>query len=151
MILRKAREEEINDLTDISKAAFATDIHFGAKVSDGPPGYDSYEWHRQMFIGNHLFIFKNESEIIGGAILFVDGPSLYVGRIFLSPKFFRQGYGRKLMEEIENLYSEVEIIRLDTPIWNERTNHFYRKCGYVETGRDQESIYFEKKINIGKN
>ena len=29
-----------------------------------------------------------------------------------------------------------KIIKLDTPIWNERTNRFYKKCGYTEIGRD---------------
>ena len=33
------------------------------------------------------------------------------------------------------------------PIWNERTNRFYKKCGYTEIGRDDESVYYEKRAS----
>ena len=51
----------------------------------------------------------------------------------------------KLMMEIEDLFHS-KIIKLDTPIWNERTNRFYKKCGYTEIGRDDESVYYEKQM-----
>ena len=49
------------------------------------------------------------------------------------------------MEEIEKKF-DAEKIKLDTPVWNVRTNRFYQKCGYTETGRDDESVYYEKVI-----
>ena len=30
-------------------------------------------------------------------------------------------------------------------IWNVRTNRFHRKCGYKQTGKDIESVYYEKR------
>ena len=50
------------------------------------------------------------------------------------------------MEEIENLFTGIKVVRTETPVWNVRTNSFYPKCGYVETGRDSESVYFEKRL-----
>ena len=55
-------------------------------------------------------------------------------------------YGMKLMMEIEDLFHS-KIIKLDTPIWNEHTNRFYKKCGYTEIGRDDESVYYEKRAS----
>ena len=168
MIFRKATEEDVLVLTEISKKAFESDALIRAKASmkeghqgsvtcgdtscqvvggkenEGPPGYDSYDWYKQMLSENHLFTYANENEIVGGAVLFKDESKLYVGRIFISPAFFKQGFGISLMEEIENYFSDVEKFNLDTPVWNARTNRFYHKCGYAEVSRDEESVYYEK-------
>lgn len=147
MVFREAMEEDITMLTEISKAAFNTDVSVGGKENDGPPGYDSYQWHKEMMSKNHLFTYVNDSDIVGGAVLFKDESNLYVGRIFISPKFFKQGFGQLLMQYVENYFSDVKKINLETPIWNVRTNKFYYKCGYTETGRDEESVYYEKILN----
>ena len=39
MILRKATENEIDHLVEISKAAFDTDVTVGGEAPGGPPGY----------------------------------------------------------------------------------------------------------------
>lgn len=99
-----------------------------------------------MFEEGHLYTYmQKDGKIIGGAILF-EG-ELYVGRIFINPEYFGQGYGIQLMGEIERYFPNVYVIRLDTPIWNVRTNRFYRKCGYKQTGKDIESVYYEKRKN----
>lgn len=145
MLLRKSTESEIEELTDISKRAFDTDVTVGGQENDGPPDYDSTLWHRQMMEEGHLFTYlTDEGKIVGGAVLFGE-EELYVGRIFISPSFFRCGYGRKLMEDIEKQFSP-KLVKLDTPVWNVRTNSFYKKCAYTETHRDADSVYYEKKL-----
>ncbi len=144
MEFRKATEEDIPILTEISKSAFHSDVSVGGKEKDGPPGYDSCQWYRDMMKENHLFTYTDHKEIIGGAVLFTEKSNLYIGRIFISPRFFRKGYGQLLMQEIENYFPDINKIKLDTPVWNSRTNRFYRKCGYTEINRDQEAVYYEK-------
>lgn len=148
MEFRKAIEEDIVILTEISTAAFSTDVSVGGEENDGPPGYDSYQWHKNMMTENHLFTYTKHNEIVGGAVLFKEKSNLYIGRIFISPEFFRQGYGQLLMQKIEDYFPDINKINLDTPIWNTRTNNFYHKCGYTEIGKDQESVYYEKRLVI---
>ena len=96
MILTKTTENHIQELVAISKSAFDSDITVGAPEVDGPP-----EWHIEMMNQGHLFTAIIEDTIVGGAILFGDEntPSfMYVGRIFISPQFFRRGYGIELMK-----------------------------------------------------
>ncbi len=50
-----------------------------------------------------------------------------------------------MMQEIEALYPSVKEITLDTPIWNSRTNTFYKKLGYTEVKRDKDFVYFSKQ------
>ena len=51
-----------------------------------------------------------------------------------------------MMQEIEAMFPDVKGIKLDTPIWNVRTNRFYTKLGYSEVRRDREFIYYLKTV-----
>ena len=66
------------------------------------------------------------------------------GRIFVDPAEFRKGYGIAIMEQIENICSEITVWELDIPIWNIRTNQFYKKMGYTEIKRDEEFVFYRK-------
>ena len=98
-----------------------------------------------MVRSNHLYKLTDNGLIVGGAILFLEKDKLNVGRIFVSPEHFRKGYGICIMREIEAIFSDVKEFALDTPICNVRTNAFYTKLGYAESGRDKEFVYYSKK------
>ena len=149
MKLENAELKHIERIVDISKAAFDSDIHVGASEADRPPDYDSVPWHIQMKNEGHLLQAVIDGEIVGGAILFVDedGETLYVGRIFIDPVHYRKGYGLTLMKMAETFYPGIKKIKLDTPLWNVRTNAFYTKLGYCEVKRDKEFVYYQKELD----
>ena len=99
------------------------------------------------FFGAEILQAVIDGEIIGGAILFLDkdGETLYIGRIFLDPVHHRKGDGLSLMKMVETHYSGIKKIKLDTPLWNVRTNAFYTKLGYCEVNRDEEFAYYQKE------
>ena len=147
MKLVRVQQEHISELVRISKEAFDSDIAVGALEIDGPPEYDSIDWHIDMMNQGHLFTAIDNGKIVGGAIVFFDinkGPIMFVGRIFVDPAEFRKGYGIAIMEQIENICPEITTWELDTPIWNIRTNQFYKKIGYKEIKRDEEFVFYRK-------
>ena len=147
MLFRKTLENEIKTLTNISKDAFNTDYLVGMGPNDGPPNYADVEWHRQMFKENHLYTYlDDENNIVGGAVLFLYGSVLYIGRIFIDPRHFRKGYGYSLMRDIETAFSQCNKLKLDTPLNNVRTNSLYRKLGYVVIGSHDGEVNYEKQI-----
>ena len=99
------------------------------------------KWARQ----EHLYKLTEEGLIVGGAILFLQGNVLNIGRIFVAPEHFRKGYGSFMMQEIESMFIGVKEITLDTPDWNIRTNTFYIKLGYTEIKRDRGLVYYSKR------
>lgn len=132
-------------LNSISRQAFDSDTEVGAASRGGPPGYQSVSFHVRMARMNHLFkLVDGNGVILGGAILFRQGDTLNVGRIFIDPQHFRKGYGIFLMQEIEALYQDVRSFTLDTPVWNTRTNAFYTRLGYSEVKRDTDFVYYSK-------
>ncbi len=142
--LIKASTSDALTLTGISKRAFDSDSLVGAPSSGGPPGYMSLPFHTKMARQGHLYKLTDEGLITGGAILFLKGDELNVGRIFIAPEHFRKGYGIFMMQEIEAMFSNVKEFILDTPIWNVRTNSFYTKLGYKEIKRDKEFVFYSK-------
>ena len=141
----KAGTSDALVLNSISKQAFDSDAETGAASTGGPPGYQSVSFHVKMARMNHLFKLADENGvIIGGAVLFRQGDTLNVGRIFIDPQHFRKGYGILMMREIEALYPDVKVFTLDTPAWNTRTNAFYTKLGYAEVKRTNDLVYYAK-------
>ena len=148
--LENAELKHIERIVALSMAAFDSDIDVGASGADAPPDYDSIPWHIQMKNEGHLFQAVVDGEIVGGAILFLDkdGVTLYVGRIFIDPVHHRKGYGLSLMKMVETYYPGIKKIKLDTPLWNVRTNAFYTKLGYREVKRDAEFAYYQKESSL---
>ena len=149
MKLENAELKHIERIVAISKRAFETDIEVGGTIGNYPPEYDSVIWHEQMLNEGHLLQAAIDGEIVGGAILFLDkdGETLYIGRIFIDPVRHRKGYGLSLMKLVEAYYPGIKKIKLDTPLWNVRTNAFYTKLGYYEVKRDGEFAYYQKEFD----
>ena len=149
MKLENAELKHIERIVAISKRAFETDVEVGGVIGDYPPEYDSILWHEQMRNEGHLLQAVVDGQIVGGAILFLDkdGESLYIGRIFIDPVHHRKGYGLSLMKMAETYYSGIKKIKLDTPLWNVRTNAFYTKLGYREVKRDEGFAYYQKEYD----
>ena len=148
MKLEHAGKQHIEKIVSISKRAFETDVDVGGTVDDYPPEYDSICWHEQMLNEGHLFQAIVDDIVIGGAILFLseNKESLYVGRIFVDSLHHKKGYGIALMELVEKTYPNVKELNLDTPIWNIRTNSFYKKLGYTELKQEDGFVYYQKNL-----
>ena len=140
----KATTSDALVLNAISKLAFDSDVEVGAPSAGGPPGYMSLKYHMKMAKSGHLFKLTENGLIIGGAVLFRNGDTLNIGRIFIDPKHFRKGYGTLMMREIEAQFPDAKLFTLDTPAWNTRTNAFYTGLGYSEVKRDADFVYYSK-------
>ena len=149
MKIEKVNAEEIENIVEVSKRAFHTDINVGGNKEDYPPCYDSLAWHKQMADEGHLYKAVSDNKLIGAAILFMDEnlQHLYVGRIFVDSIYHRKGYGIKLMESIETYFPQIKQIDLDTPSWNVRTNAFYQKIGYTIVKEEDGFVFYHKDID----
>ena len=148
MKLVKAERTQLERIVAISQRAFETDVAVGGAVGDYPLEYDSIIWHEQMLNEGHLFQATVDDMLVGGAILFLseNKESLYVGRIFVDSLYHKKGYGIALMELVEKTYPNVKEVNLDTPIWNVRTNSFYKKLGYIELKKEDGFSFYQKNL-----
>lgn len=134
-----------------SKSAFDNDIHYGAPAQDskggGPPGYDSPEWQRRMMrVGRYYKILVGD-EIVGGAIVFARAIREYeVGRIFIHADFQNQGIGTQALEFLFREFPLARTWTLDTPVWNQRTRHFYEKMGFVQAETRHYGVIYRRTV-----
>ena len=146
---------EINDLEDIMKM-----IH---NCANDLISKNIFQWNekypsRDIFLADiekkNLFIFKNDSRLIGCVALSYDkdieyndikwltkdDENLYVHRLAVEPKFQKQGIGRLLMDFAEDYArdNKLKSVRLDTFSKNERNNRFYKSRKYIQL----DDVYF---------
>jgi predicted acetyltransferase len=146
--ISKARPTDVELLAQVSKDAFDYDIHYGAPRPGGPPGYDSPAWQAKMMRLGDYYKIEVKGQIVGGFIVLRRKAREYeLGRIFIAAEHQNQGIGTQAMEFLWQKYTLVKKWTLDTPHWNTRTRHFYKKMGFDEMGQDARGlILFERRI-----
>jgi GNAT superfamily N-acetyltransferase len=146
MRLIKADKKKLREIVDISKKAFDSDVFVSVAERSGPPFYDSVQWHEKMLDEGHLFQAEVDGKIVGGAVLFINESAneLHIGRLFIDATLQGKGYGKKSMKCIERMYPSIKEFSLDTPIWNVRTNTFYKKLGYKEEKIESGLVLYRK-------
>ncbi|MBM3189222.1 MAG: GNAT family N-acetyltransferase [Chloroflexi bacterium] len=144
----RARPKDAAALALASERAFHSDVTCGAPGPGGPPGYQSPEWQARMMGMGDYFKITCGDEIIGGFIVFRKGVREYeLGRIFIDPEYQNQGIGAQAFEFLWKEYPLAKRWTLDTPKWNVRTRHFYKKVGFVEIGDAAHGgVLFERVI-----
>ena len=50
------------------------------------------------------------------------------------------------MKDIEKMNPMIKELELDTPLANIRTNAFYKKLGYVENNRSEDTVFYKKSL-----
>lgn len=135
-------------LAKVSERAFHSDVHCGAPVPGGPPGYNSDLWQIRMMTAAKYYQILFDDQIVGGFFVRIMGYQYNeLTRIFVDPTFQKQGVGTRTFEFMWSEFPDVKRWTLGTPAWNRRTRHFYKKVGFVEIGEDGHSgILFERKL-----
>jgi GNAT superfamily N-acetyltransferase len=161
--LEQAKKEDAEELAEISKKAFDSDIYVGAPTKSkdsnldekgGPVGYDSPEFQVRMMKVCRYYKMIYEGKIVGGLILSRKRLGHYqLERIFVEPSYHNRGIGTEAMKQVFAMFSDAKMWTLGTPEWNVRTKHFYEKLGFVQIGwtRDEpnwKGRYYQKVMSM---
>lgn len=79
---------------------------------------------------DRTIVLKHSNKILGTASIKDNN----IHSVFVLPSQHKKGYGKKLMENLENfaLKNKIDCIKLRSSL---SSSKFYLKCGYVETER----------------
>lgn len=122
------------------------------KIENQLSAYDE-QYITYKMEGNIQIGIEKEGEIIAGLDACMTAfKILYVSTVFVNEKYRRAGYGRQLMEEMEERAKELgaNTIRLDTFSWQGK--EFYISLGYEVVGSYEnieegyEEYFFMKRI-----
>jgi RimJ/RimL family protein N-acetyltransferase len=146
--LTEAIEDDAELLAQISASAFQSDLLCGAPEEGGPPGYNSPEWQQTAIKSATAYLkIVLDGKIVGGLIVFARRDGSYeLGRMFVDPRYHRQGIGLRAVEMLLARYPEAWKWTLDTLAWNVRTRNFYEKLGFVVVAEQDDLLFYEKVI-----
>ena len=92
-----------------------------------------------------------DGRIVGSIRAFEREGVCHIGRLVVEPALQNRGLGRRLLGEIERLFSLAQRFELFTGHRSERNLHLYRKLGYIERRvekvTDTRSLVFLQKEN----
>jgi len=147
--LVKAREEDAEELAEISKRAFHSDVHCGAPAAGGPPGYDSPAAQIRFMRGCDYYEILYDGGLVGAVMVLKKEEGHYeCCGLFVDPQYHDRGIATRAFELVWAAYSDAERWTVGTPAWNARTNHFYPKLGFVKVGTDgADGVIYEKTMN----
>jgi GNAT superfamily N-acetyltransferase len=127
--------------------AFDHDVNYGAPGKGGPHGYKNEILQATWMHNHHYFKIVTEYRIIGGFIVVQKGGWHYeLMRMFIIPEFQNQGIGTRAIVFMEQTFSDARRWTLNTPQWNQRTQHFYEKLGYVRLEEDGTNGWRYEKL-----
>lgn len=70
------------------------------------------------------------NEIIGSVRAYKKDNKCYIGKIIVKPQYQNKGLGKRLLQAIENIFSECKYYELYTGLKSERNLYIYKKAGY---------------------
>lgn len=97
-----------------------------------------------------FYLAKDERKSVLGLITArqIDHETLVIYRLYVHPQHQRKGIGRRLLEASVSAYPGVKKLQLEVEEQNQKGLAFYRKNGFIETGRKEEKIETERLIVI---
>ena len=98
---------------------------------------------RKLKVQSELFLVGYlEDKLIASVMAGYDGHRGYINYFAVHPNFQLRGYGKQLMDNIENRLRELGCPKINLQIreGNDKVRSFYQKLGFVE----------ENRTNMGK-
>lgn len=140
MILRRATADDAAALTICVAAAYAPFVHLGL-----PPVTEGIAEDIAM---HHVWVAEQGDKVVGGIVL-VLGDCAHIANLAVHPEAGGRGVGGALMARAVQAAGNAGYrkMRLATHVAMTATQAFYRRCGWTETGRDGNKVYFETELN----
>lgn len=147
--LELATDEDAVALASISERAFETDVDYGSPFSDGPHGYASPAWQRDMMHRACAYWkVMSGTSLIGGMIVFhKQRGRFHLARLYIDPAVHRRGYGRQALRLVLAAYPEARRWTLETPIWSWRAQQFYAACGFRPLRQRDDMLVYEMVVD----
>jgi GNAT superfamily N-acetyltransferase len=103
-----------------------------------------------VFENINLLLKDDSGKIYGGILAYNYWNCMYIDILWIDKSQRDQGYGTKLMMDIEKIAREkgLSLIHLDTHAF--QAPEFYRKCGYTEFGVLENSPQGYKRYYMKK-
>lgn len=152
LTIRRYQADDHDQVWHLHKLAL---LASGAYAESGPWDDDLHHIE-EVYInsGGEFLVGLCEGVIVAMGAITVEGGKPEIKRMRVHPDHQRRGYGQAILQQLEQRARELgyPAIQLETTAKQLSAQHFYRKNGYVETGRTQwrqfTVIHYEKVLKL---
>jgi ribosomal protein S18 acetylase RimI-like enzyme len=151
MMIERATISDADEILILQKLAYRSEVEIYNDFNI-PPLLQTLENIQEDFEKQFFLKAVIDGRIIGSVRAYQKEETCYIGRLIVHPDFQDKGIGKKLMNEIEKIFSTCHRFELFTGDRSERNLYLYQKLGYkiFKTANitDQTTIvYLEKKVD----
>ena len=145
--ITQAGKEDLQTILDLQYCAYQSEAAlFGSQ--DIPPLKQTIEEVQEEYKRGVILKMEAAGTIIGSVRAVREGDTVYVGKLMVHPDYRRQGFGKRLLQEVEVLFPGCRY-ELFTSSLSENNLRLYGSVGYTEFKRERVNemltfVYLEK-------
>lgn len=150
-MIARATVDDLPTILELQRLAFQEEAEHVGDMSIKPMTQTLDEL-RVEFDTSVVLKYVLDGEIIGSVRARMDGGTCHISRLVVRPDHWRQGIGRRLVEEVERLFDAAERFELYTREDHSTTRPFYRSLGYApfRTERHSDALSFVHLCKVGR-
>jgi GNAT superfamily N-acetyltransferase len=129
LAIEQANVEDAQEILDLQKLAYQSEAAIYNDYTIPPltqtlEGIET-DFEKQVFLKATI-----EGRIIGSVRGILNGGTCFIGRLIVHPDFQNRGIGARLLNKIEQTFSQAQRFELFTGDKSERNLYLYQKQGY---------------------
>lgn len=147
--LQTATENDVQRIVEIKILAFNNESRtFGSGTDGGPPGYNSIDKTLQGINDEIYYKIAKDDLIIGSLFLSEKSTDeLELDDFVIEPLHQNKGYGKLVLNKIEELHPEISKWTLCTPSYSIKNQYIYESHGYIKVDVSKDGfLFFYEKI-----
>lgn len=150
--LEVANEDDALEMAEVINKVHEEELrtcHAGEKnVPTFILGYETGQMQEYRMWDNKYFKIVYEGTIIGGVLITSTGREHgTINRIYILPEFQNRGFGSKIIDLLEQKFSQVKYWQLESQEYSTRNVHFFEKKGYKIGGVSEGQCYLYKILD----
>jgi ribosomal protein S18 acetylase RimI-like enzyme len=155
MKFEQATEGDAEEILSLQKSAFTVEAEAYGDWSIKPLTQNLKELIDDL--NNYYYlVLRQNHRIVGCVRAYFTGSECEIGRLMVDPSLQSNGYGQKLMYQIQKRFSHARDFVLATGDRSSRNVGFYKRLGYEldrkeKMSEDQNVLYLKKKADLSFN
>ncbi|MBN1117715.1 MAG: GNAT family N-acetyltransferase [Bacteroidales bacterium] len=144
-----ATESDLDEILFLQKCSYISEVEI-YNYYPIPPMKETFEEIKEAFRKKTFLKLCLNGKIIGSVRAYTDNETCYIGRLIVDRNQQGKGYGKKLLQAIEEKFNQVKRYELFTGAKSKRNLSLYTNAGYKAFKTEMQDIieivYLEKIV-----
>lgn len=148
----KAVRSDCEEIQKIQQKSFAQllDKYQDFDTNPATEKLETIQYKFDQDTTTYYFIMLDDVKIGVIRVVCIDENTMRISPMMILPEYQNKGYAQVVLNQIEELYSNASVWKLDTIKQEEKLCYLYEKLGYRKTGKEEDIkqgmtiVYYQK-------